>query len=129
MSNKKEYLVPVGASNEWLGNKYRKVSREELDKILEIYSNDILKIISNGEQGVMTMWAYFKNRLCGGCYGDIINAYRILSNDNKSLVDREHELRHAYQRYKELWRIRYFGSVEAYHLAKAKEAKEKLENI
>ena len=121
------YFVRVDEFNKWTPCKYRKVDADELDKILEEYGKKVLEICSNGQRGAMAMWACFKSRINGGCYGDMINAYRLLVDDSKSLVDREHELRHAWEEYNELWRIRYFGSVEEYHIQKAKEAKEQME--
>lgn len=72
------------------------------------------------------MWACFKSRISSGCYGDMINAYSLLTDDYKSLVDREHELRHAWYHYMELWQIRYYGTVEEYFLKQAATAKEHL---
>ena len=121
------YLVRVDKFNKWTPTEYREVGAEELDGILEVFGKRVLDICSNGSRGSMAMWACFKSRINGGCYGDMINAYRVLTDDSKSLVDREHELRHSWNEYEELWRIRYFGSVEEYHLQKAKEAKEECE--
>ena len=109
------YFIRVDVYNKWTPCEYRKVSKEELDNILEDYAGKLKSICSCGERGAMTMWAYFKNKLDKGCYSDIINAYRLLCADNKSLVDREHEFRHLYDQYRELWQIRYYGSVEEYH--------------
>ena len=125
--NQKTYLVRVDERKEWTPINYREVTKEELDDLLEVYGGKVLSICSNGKQGSMSMWACFKNHISKGCYSDLINAYRILSDDNKSLVDREHELRHAWNQYIELWRIRHFGSVENYYLEKANEAKEYFE--
>lgn len=124
---KKEFYVQVDENKKWSSGKYRKVTREELDEILDTFGKEVLKLCSNGNQGCMAMWACFKNRINGGCYGDMINAYSLLSDDSKSLVDREHELRHALNHYHELWKIRYYGTVEEYYFARAKEAKEKYE--
>ena len=124
---KKEfYFIRVDEYNNWTPAKYRKVTCEELDSILDLYGDKVLRLCSNGKQGSMTMWAYFKNRISSGCYSDMINAYQLLSDDNRSLVEREHEFRHAYEEYLELWRIRYFGSVEEYYLKKAEEAAENI---
>lgn len=127
MSKREFYYVRVDKNNNWTSTKYRKVTDKELDKIIIYFKNKILQICSNGSQGAMTMWAYFKNLTCAGCYNDIINAYSLLSNDYKSLVDREHEFRHLWNQYRELYKIRYYGSVEEYHLAMAKNAKNDFE--
>lgn len=124
---RESYMVRVDKFNKWTPCEYRSVDADELDKILEEYGKRVMSICSNGQMGAMAMWACFKSRINGGCYSDIINAYRLLTDDSKSLVDREHELRHVWQEYEELWRIRYFGSVEEYHLQKAKEAKEEFQ--
>lgn len=124
---RESYLVRVDQFNNWTPIEYRKVDAEELDSILDVFGKRVLDICSSGNRGSMAMWACFKSRINGGCYGDMINAYRVLTDDSKSLVDREHELRHCWEEYEELWRIRYFGSVEEYHLQKAKEAKEQFE--
>jgi hypothetical protein len=126
MSNNKVYAVRVDEDFNWTPTRFRKVDLEELDRILKVYGNTVKDICSRGSQGAMTMWAYFKSRIDSGCYSDMINAYSLLSNDNKSLVDREHELRHAFEQYKELWAIRYFGSLENYFRKKASEAEETL---
>lgn len=128
MSEKKEYMVQVDAYKKWTAGKYRTVTKDELDDLLDHYGRMILRIVSNGQQGAMAMWACFKSRINSGCYGDMINAYRLLTDDRQSLVDREHELRHLWYQYEELWRIRYYGTVEAYYLARAKKEKEYFEN-
>ena len=128
MSEERKYLVQVDKNGYWASGKYREVSKSELDDLVDAYGKKVLSICSNGSTGVMSMWACFKSRISGGCYSDIINAYSLLSDDTKSLVDREHELRHAWKEYEELWRIRYFGSVSEYYIAKAKEAKEREES-
>lgn len=127
MVKREFYYVPVDKNNRWTPCNYRKVTCEELDKILQVYREEILKMCKNGSQGAMTMWAYFKNVTCSDCYGDMVNAYSLLSNDHKSLVTREHEFRHMWNNYQELWRIRYFGTLEEYYLKKAAEAKERME--
>lgn len=121
------YYVPVDKYGNWTDTEYRRVSREELDKLEEKYGRAVLKICSNGNIGAMAMWACFKNVIDGGCYGDMINAYRLLADDHNSLVDREHELRHAWNHYEELVRIRHYGTVENYYLERAKKAKERYE--
>lgn len=121
-----KYAVRVDIYNKWTPTQYRYVTRDELDDIIKIYGNEVKEICSRGSQGAMTMWAYFKSRIDKGCYSDMINAYSLLAIDNKSLVDREHELRHAFEQYKELWAIRYFGSLENYFRKKASEAEETL---
>ena len=123
LSKQNTYLIRVDIHKNWTPNQFREVTADELDDILKFYGDRILQICSNGTQGAMTMWAVFKSRINHGCYSDIINAYRMMSGDSKSLVDREHELRHAWKEYEELWQIRYHGSVENYHLEKAKQAK------
>lgn len=120
------YYVRVDERGKWEPCKYRKVTCDELDKLVDDYGKTVLRMCSYGTQGVMAMWACFKNCIDGGCYSDMINAYRLMSGDSKSLVDREHELRHAYKQYEELYRIRYYGSVEQYHLKMAEEARERL---
>lgn len=127
MKNNETFLVQVDVHNRWSEGKYREVTADELDAILDKFGARVLHIVSNGQEGAMAMWACFKNSINGGCYSDMINAYRLLSSDTKSLVDREHELRHAWNEYYELWQIRYFGSVHAYYEAKAKKAKERYE--
>ena len=121
------YFVSVDENNKYTSCQYRKVTREELDKLIDVFGKRVLEICSNGKEGAMAMWACFKNQINQGCYSDMINAYRLLADDSKSLVDREHELRHAWCEYKELTQIRYYGSVEEYYLKKAKEAKERFE--
>lgn len=120
----KQYLVPVDQCGNYTPCKYRKVNEAELDSLLDKYGKKVLRMCSNGTQGAMTMWACFKSRIDGGCYHDMINSYCILTDDSKSLVDREHELRHAFAQYEELWRIRYHGTVENYYLERAKKAGE-----
>lgn len=125
MRDKNEkFMIQVDAHKNWAPGKYREVTRDELDALLEHFGHKVLNICSNGCEGAMAMWACFKSNINGGCYSDMINAYRLLTDDRKSLVDREHELRHAWNQYEELWQIRYFGTVEAYYLDEAKRAKE-----
>ncbi len=107
--------------------KYRKVNAEELDEILKKYGDRVLSICSSRSRGAMTMWACFKSRINSGCYSDMINAYTLLSDDPKSLHEREHELRHAWDEYEELWAIRYHGTLEQYYLDEAKKAREHAE--
>lgn len=121
------YYVQVDEYKKWSSGKYRKVTADELDELLKVFGDKVLNLCSNGSEGAMAMWACFKSRINGGCYSDMINAYRLLTDDSKSLVDREHELRHAWDEYEELWRIRYFGTVENYYLKKASEARERYE--
>ena len=128
MAKKEYYMVRVDENGIWTPCKYRKVTREELDKLVEDYGKKVLALCSNGNIGAMSMWACFKSRICSGCYSEMINMYRLLSNDNKSLVDREHELRHMWYQYEELWQIRVAGSVADYYLKKAEESKEHFEN-
>lgn len=128
MVKKDYYMVQVDENLIWTPCKYRKVTCDELDSILDTYGKKVLALCSNGKIGAMTMWAYFKNQISGGCYGEMINAYSLLTNDNKSLVDREHEFRHVWNIYEELWKIRYFGSMENFYLERVKEAKEYFEN-
>ena len=127
MARQEVYLVPVDKNDKYTPCLYRAVTADELDRLLEKFGNRVLSIVSRGEQGAMAMWACFKSRVNNGVYSDIINAYRLLTDDSKSLVDREHELRHAYNEYHELWCIRYFGSVENYFLEEAKRAREHFE--
>lgn len=122
------YLVRVDKYGQWNDSEYREVTTEELDTLISKFGDNALSICSRGNEGAMVMWAYFKNIICRGCYEDMINAYRLMSHDSKSLVEREHELRYAYERYRELWQIRYYGSVEKYYLKKAEEAKHTFEN-
>lgn len=124
MAKKDFYYVRVDEHGNWTPSSYRRVTADELDVLVDKFGKIVLSICSRGAQGAMAMWACFKSRICGGCYDDMINAYRLLTGDSKSLVDREHELRHAYENYQELWCIRYFGSVEEYHLKKAEESRE-----
>lgn len=128
MAKKDFYYVRVDEKGLWTPCKYRKVTREELNKLVEDYGKKVLALCSNGTIGAMSMWACFKSRICSGCYSEMINMYRLLSNDNKSLVDREHELRHKWYQYEELWQIRVAGSVTDYYLKKAEESKEYFEN-
>lgn len=125
MAKQDFYYVPVEVNGDWNSCKYRKVSLEELDELLDLYRNKVLEICRNGEKGVMAMWAFFKNTM-GVAYTDMANAYDLLTDDHKSLVDREHELRHEYNHFKELHHIRYYGSVEEYHLVCADNAKKRL---
>lgn len=124
MDKNKKFLIRVDEYNRWTHDKYREVTADELDKIIDGFGRSILSIVSHGTRGAMTMWACFLNCIQGGCYGDVINAYRIMSDDPVSLVNHEHELRHLWQQYQELHAIRYYGSLEAYYLEKAKRAKE-----
>lgn len=125
MQDKNEkFLVQVDQNKKWSPGEYREVTREELDELIECFGNRVLRMCSNGKEGAVAMWACFKSAINHGCYSDMINAYRLLSDDPKSLVDREHELRHAWNEYQELWRIRYYGTVEAYYLEQAQKAKE-----
>lgn len=119
-----EYYIQVDKYNKWDPGHYHKVTADELDKILDHFGSIVLRKCANGAEGAMAMWACFKSSINGGCYSDMINAYRLLTDDPKSLVDREHELRHAWYQYKELWQIRYYGTVENYYLEQAKKAKE-----
>lgn len=116
-----KYFVRVDKWKHWTSDKYHEVTCEELDALLDHWGKEILSIVSNGRKGVMAMWACFKSRINGGCYSDMINAYQLLTDDHQSLVDREHELRHKWKEYEELWRIRYYGSVHNYYKEKAKE--------
>lgn len=127
MSEQKEFLVQVDEYKKWTPCVYRTVTMDEMDALLAHYGGMVLRLVSNGTQGAMAMWACFKSNINGGCYSDMINAYRLLTDDSRSLVDREHELRHLWNQYKELWQIRYYGTVEAYHLKRAAEAKERLD--
>ena len=122
------FLVRVDENGKWTSTKYRKVGVKELDEILDKYRAELRRICGNGKQGAMTMWAFFRNKIDGGCYSDLINAYDLLGDDSKSLVDREHEFRHLFNQYEELWQIRYHNSVEEYHLGKAEDAKKKLDD-
>ena len=132
MDKDTKFLVRVDQFGNWTEDKYRAVTREELDEILEKYSRQLMDLVC-GKSGAMAMWACFKNVTsavsgCGG-YADAINAYRMLTDDHKSLEDREHELRHFWNKYNELKMIRYHGSVEACYLKKAEEAKARQERI
>lgn len=127
MNEQKQFWVQVDAYKHWTPGTYRSVTKDELDALIDHYGGTIMRLVSNGEQGAMAMWACFKSNISGGCYSDMINAYRLLTDDKKSLVDREHELRHLWKQYEELYRIRYYGTVEAYHLKRAAEAKERFE--
>ena len=124
---REHYYIEVDEYGKWQYGKYRKVTADELDIILDDYAGKILKICSKGNKGAMIMWACFKSRLCGGCYHDMINSYSLLTDDSKSLVDREHELRHLWEEYETLWQIRYYGTVEQYYLDEAAKAKEHYE--
>ncbi len=126
MDKDAKFLVRVDQFGNWTEDKYREVTREELDEILTKFSRQLMDLVS-GKTGAMAMWACFKNVTsavsgCGG-YSDAINTYRMLTDDHKSLEDREHELRHFWKKYEELKQIRYYGSVENYHLKRAEEAK------
>ena len=127
MTDKREFLVQVDEYGNWTEGKYRKVNAEELDEILKKYGDRVLSICSSRSRGAMTMWACFKSRINSGCYSDLINAYALLSDDPKSLHEREHELRHAWDEYEELWAIRYHGTLEQYYLDEAKKAREHAE--
>ena len=127
MTDKREFLVQVDEYGNWTEGKYRKVNAEELDEILKKYGDRVLSICSSRSRGAMTMWACFKSRINSGCYSDMINAYTLLSDDPKSLHEREHELRHAWDEYEELWAIRYHGTLEQYYLDEAKKAREHAE--
>ena len=126
MDKDTKFLVRVDQYGNWTEDTYRAVTREELDDILEKYSRQLMDLVA-GKTGAMAMWACFKNVTSAvsgfGGYGDAINAYRMLTDDHKSLEDREHELRHFWKKYEELKQIRYHGTVEAYYLKRAEEAK------
>ena len=94
-----KYFVRVDQWKHWTSDKYREVTADELDALIEHWGKEILSIVSNGRKGVMAMWACFKSRINGGCYSDMINAYQLLTDDHQSLVDREHELRHKWKEY------------------------------
>lgn len=126
MPNLNTYLVRVDNYNKWTPTQYRRVTRDELDEIIQFYGNAVKDICSGGSQGAMIMWAYFKSSIDKDCYSDMINSYQLLANDNKSLVAREHEFRQIYEQYMELWAIRYFGSLDNYYKKKASEAEETL---
>lgn len=121
--NEKTYQVRVDENNVWRTSTYRQVTEEELDKIIELYGQKVMSICSRGQNGAMAMLAFFKSAVSGGCYQEMANTYELLSGDNKSLVDREHELRCAWEHYQELCNIRWFGTMENYYLEQAKEAK------
>lgn len=132
MDKNEKFLVRVDQFGNWTEDKYRAVTRDELDEILAKYSRQLMDLVA-GKTGAMAMWACFKNVTsavsgCGG-YSDAINAYRMLTDDHKSLEDREHELRHLWNKYNELKKIRYHGSVEAYHHKMAEEAKNRQARI
>ncbi len=132
MDKDTKFLVRVDQYGNWTEDKYREVTRDELDEILTKYSRQLMDLVC-GKSGAMAMWACFKNVTsavsgCGG-YADAINAYRMLTDDHKSLEDREHELRHFWKKYEELKQIRYHGTVEAYYLERANEAKARQERI
>lgn len=128
MDKDTKFLVRVDQFDNWTEDRYREVTRDELDEILIKYAGQLMDLIS-GNRGAMAMWACFKNVTGSGCYADAINAYRMLTDDHKSLVEREHELRHFWNKYDELRKIRYYGSVEAAYLKRAEEAKECKERI
>ena len=109
----------------WTECKYHKLTLEQMDDALQKWGNKVLHIVSNGKEGAMAMWACFKSHINSGCYSDMINAYRLLTDDHKSLVDRERELRHAWNHYEELWQIRYYGTVENYLKEELERAKER----
>ena len=124
MTESKKFLIQVDEYGNWTEGKYREVDAAELDKILKKYGDKVLSICESRERGAMIMWACFKSRINSGSYADLINAYALLSDDPKTLHEREHELRHAWDEYEELWAIRYHGTLEQYYLDEAKRAKE-----
>lgn len=132
-SNNKTYKVPVDPHGNWIENRggVYILDEETLDKIISKYEGEIYRLIE-GRKGVMAMWACFLNHLSirGTCsYSSAINAYCIMSDDHKSLVDREHELRHKWNQYEILWKIRYHGSLTQYYEDKLKEKREWEEHI
>ena len=112
---------------DWTPCEYHKLTAEQMDEAVKKWGDKVLRIVGNGKEGAMAMWACFKNVINGGCYSDMINAYRLLTDDHKSLVDREHELRHTWNKYYELFKIRYWGSLENYYKAEAEDAKKHFE--
>ena len=124
--NEKTYQVRVDELGNWRKSTYRKVTETELDKLIEEYGKKVMEICMRGQNGAMTMLAFSKNAVSGGSYEEMICAYELLSEDTKSLVDREHELRFAWEHYQELQRIRCFGTLENYYLEQAKEARANL---
>ena len=116
------FWVQVDEWGNWSPCKYREVTADELDKLIDLYGKRVLQLVSRGREGAMVMWAVFKNRITGEGFSDLSNAYRLLTDDTPCLLTREHELRHAYEQWEELFRIRYYGSVAAYYLHKADEA-------
>ena len=124
MQNNTRYFVRVDHYGVWTPTEYREVTRDELDSLIIKFGNRVLDICSSGQEGAMIMWAFFKSRIRNGSYEDMINAYRLMSTDHKSLVDRETEIRHLWQQYEELWQIRYYGTAEEYYLKRAEEARQ-----
>lgn len=124
MQKNTRYFVRVDKYGVWTPTEYREVTRDELDSLIIKFGNRVLDICSRGQEGAMIMWAFFKSRIRNGSYEDMINAYRLMSTDHKSLVDRETEIRHLWQQYEELWQIRYYRTVEEYYLKKAEEARQ-----
>ena len=127
MSEQKEYLVEVDKQKRWTSGVYRSVTKEELDEIIDEYGKKVLQIVGNGEKGAMAMLACFENSIGNNGYKELINAYDLLAGDSKSLSEREHELRNLWKQYKDLWYIRYFGTVEEYYLHCARNAFEHFE--
>ena len=106
------YWVPTDKFGNWTPDKEIKMTADELDKIIDKYEGEIYRMIE-GREGAMTMWACFLNHMQKG-YSSAINSFHLLTNDHRSLVDREHELRHKWNQYRELQNIRYHGSEREY---------------
>lgn len=117
MNKKKTFLIPVDQYKNWTEGKFREVDLKEMEDILQYWAYKVMELCA-GRDGSMAMWAYFKSRTNNGCYSDAINAYRILTNDSKSLVDLEHNLRHTYDEWRYLWAVRYYGSYAKYQEVK-----------
>lgn len=120
------YKVPVDQFYNWTWDRYLEVSEAELDKIIRIYAKRVMDRCE-GPNGAMAMWAYFEEKTNNGGYEAACNAYRLLSGDNKTLTDREHELRRLFEQWRELWAIRYFDSYSNYLREKADDV-EQMEN-
>lgn len=115
------YWVPTDKFGNWTPDNEIKMTADELDKIIDKYEGQIYRMIE-GREGAMTMWACFLNHMDKG-YSSAINSFRLLTNDHRSLVDREHELRHKWNQYRELQHIRYYGSSTEYYEHMVEECK------
>ena len=113
---KTTFLVRVDERGNWTRKKYREVTADELDVILDKYSRKIKNTIASNK-GAVAMQS---------CFNSIASGYEYPegADNTQTPKDCEYVLRLLLTRYDELKRIRTYGSVEQYHLSKANKARE-----